>query len=57
MATAKSVMASANRFIEARHGWRRSRSTAEIKVPACPMPIHQTNDEIIVPQATGTLTP
>ena len=30
---------------------------AEINVPACPMPIHQTKLTIAKPQATGMLTP
>ena len=56
-ATAKSVIASANRLIEVRHSWRRSRRIAEISVPACPMPIHQTKLMIANPQPTGTFTP
>jgi hypothetical protein len=42
IATANKVIASAKRLIEARQGWRVSRSIEEIKVPALPMPIHQT---------------
>ena len=40
--TENRVMASAKRLIAARHGWRVSRSKALIRVPALPMPIHQT---------------
>jgi hypothetical protein len=40
--TAKRVIASAKRLIEVRHFcWSRSK-IAEIKVPAWPIPIHQT---------------
>ena len=35
----------------------KSSSTAEISVPAWPMPIHQTKLAIIVPQATGMSMP
>nr|WP_264080890.1 hypothetical protein [Paracoccus jeotgali] len=57
MATANSVIASAKRLIESRQGWRISSSTAEISVPAWPMPIHHTTLAIIVPHATGMLMP
>src|SRR5438445_82829 len=50
-------MASANRLIELRHPWLRSRRMAEISVPACPIPIHQTKLVIAKPQATGMFTP
>ena len=56
-ATAKIVIASAKRLIELRQGWRRSSRIAEMSVPACPMPIHQTKLTISKPQPTGWLTP
>src|SRR5262245_15245618 len=40
--TAKMVIASAERFTEVRHDWRKSRRIAEINVPAWPMPIQKT---------------
>ena len=55
--TAKMVMASAKRLIEVRHFWCRSRRMAEIKVPACPIPIHQTKLVMAKPQATGMSIP
>src|SRR5512139_567984 len=55
--TAKSVMASANRLMEVRHCWRRSRRIAEISVPAWPIPIHQTKLTMAKPQPTGMLMP
>src|ERR1700694_2293079 len=51
--TANSVMASANRLMEVRHCCRRSRSIAEIRVPAWPIPIHQTKLMIAKPHPTG----
>ena len=42
MLAAKSVIASAKRLVDARHFCRVSNSMAEIRVPALPMPIHQT---------------
>ena len=56
-ATAKSVIASANRLIDVRQSCLRSSRIAEISVPAWPMPIHQTKLMIAKPQPTGTLTP
>ena len=57
MATAKSVMASAKRLMEVRHFcWKRSRM-ALIRVPAWPMPIHQTKVVMSKAQATGMLLP
>src|SRR6202035_2091397 len=56
-ATAKSVIASAKRLIEVRHCWRRRRRMAEMRVPAWPMPIHQTKLTMGNPQPTGWLTP
>src|SRR5213595_2482703 len=41
-ATANSVIASANRLMEFRQDCRNKRRIAEISVPACPIPIHQT---------------
>ncbi len=56
-ATAKIVIASANRLIEVRHCWRRRSKTAEISVPAWPMPTHHTKLTMSQPQATGMLMP
>jgi len=50
-------MASAKRLIEVRHFWRMSNRKAEIKVPAWPIPIHQTKLTMAKPQATGMFTP
>src|SRR3569833_1281012 len=54
---ANSVIASAKRLIEVRHFCCRSSKIAEIKVPAWPMPIHQT--KLMMPNAhpTGMLLP
>ena len=51
--TAKMVMASAKRLMELRQPCLNSSRIAEISVPACPMPIHQTKLIIAKPQATG----
>ena len=56
-ATANSVIASAKRLIDVRHCWRSSRRIAEIRVPAWPMPIHQTKLMMAKAQPMGTLTP
>src|SRR5579863_1699957 len=48
-ATAKSVMASANRLIDVRHCCRNNSKIAEISVPACPIPIHHTKLTIANP--------
>jgi hypothetical protein len=56
-ATAKSVIASANRLIDVRHCCRNSSRMAEISVPAWPMPIHQTKLMMSKPQPTGMLMP
>ena len=56
-ATAKSVIASANRLMLVRHFWCISSRIAEISVPAWPMPIHHTKLTIAKPQATGWLIP
>src|SRR5215813_3248391 len=39
------------------HFCRNNNKMAEINVPACPIPIHQTKLMIANPQPTGTLTP
>src|SRR3569833_611377 len=57
IAAASSVMASAKRLIEARQFWLSRISTAEISVPAWPMPIHHTVLVIMKPQAAGILRP
>ncbi len=56
-ATAKSVIASANRLIDVRHCCRKRSRIAEISVPAWPIPIHHTKLTIAKPQATGMSTP
>src|SRR5664279_2048745 len=56
-ATAKSVIASANRLMDVRHVWRRRSRIAEMSVPACPIPIHQTKLTMSMPHATGMLMP
>ena len=56
-ATAKIVIASAARLIDMRHCCRNSSRTAEISVPAWPMPIHQTKLMMSRPQPTGWLSP
>jgi hypothetical protein len=56
-ATAKSVMASANRLIDVRQSCRKSSRIAEISVPAWPMPIHQTKLMMSNAQPTGMLLP
>ena len=57
MPAAKSVIASAKRLIDVRHFCRSKSRIAEMKVPAWPMPIHQTKLAMAKPQATGMLTP
>src|SRR5258708_3320712 len=56
-ATAPRVIASAMRLIEVRRFCRSSSRIAEIRVPAWPMPIHQTKLMIAKPQPLGMLTP
>src|SRR5688572_14360490 len=56
-ATAKSVMASAKRLIDVRQSCFSSSRMAEMRVPAWPMPIHQTRLMMSKPQPTGTLMP
>src|SRR5207237_4608296 len=51
--TAKSVIASAKRLMLVRHFCWKSRRMALMRVPACPMPIHQTKLMIQNAQATG----
>ncbi len=55
--TAKMVMASAKRLMEVRHFCWKSSRIAEIRVPAWPMPIHQTKLMMPKPQPTGWLLP
>ena len=56
-ATAKSVIASANRLMDVRQSCLNSSRIAEISVPAWPMPIHQTKLMMAKPQPMGMLTP
>ena len=56
-ATANSVIASAARLMPVRHCWRKRYRTAEISVPAWPMPIQKTKLMMNEPQPTGWLTP
>ena len=62
VATAKSVMASADRLTEVRHFWRKRNRMAEIKVPACQIPTQKTkfvmsNDQPIVRLSPHVPTP
>src|SRR5205814_10677261 len=56
-ATANSVIASAKRLIDVRHVCLSSSRIAEISVPACPIPIHQTKFVMSNAQPTGMLLP
>ena len=56
-ATAKSVIASANRLIEVRQACLKSSRMAEIRVPAWPIPIHHTKFVMSKAQPTGMLLP
>src|SRR5262249_2346800 len=56
-APANGVIASAKRLMELRHGGRNKRRIAEIRVPACPIPSHQTKLTMANPQPTGMFTP
>ena len=56
-ATAKRVIASAARLIPVRHCWRKRKRTAEISVPAWPMPIQKTKLMMKEPHPTGLLIP
>ncbi len=56
-ATANNVIASEKRLIDVRQSCLSSSKIAEIKVPACPIPIHQTKFTIANPQATGIMIP
>ena len=55
--TAKIVIASAERLIDVRHFWRKSSSTAEISVPAWPIPTQNTKFVMSKPQPTVRLSP
>ena len=46
------VIASAERLMAILHFWRNNNSTAEINVPACPIPIHHT--KLVMSQAQAT---
>ena len=56
-ATAKRVIASAERLIEVRHFWRKRKRIAEIRVPAWPMPTQKTKLVMSKAQPTGLLRP
>ena len=56
-ATANRVIASENRLMDVRQSCFSSSKMAEIRVPACPMPIHHTKLTIANPQATGIMMP
>src|ERR1700683_4398812 len=56
-ATAKSVIASADRLIDVRQSCLKRSRMAEISVPAWPIPIHQTKLMIGNAQPTGMLVP
>ena len=53
MMTAKMVIASAERLMAILHFWRKSKNTAEINVPAWPMPTHHT--KFVMSQAQSTV--
>src|SRR4029077_706526 len=55
--TAKSVIASAERLIDVRHFCRSKNRIAEIRVPACPIPIHKTKLVMSQAQPTGIWSP
>ncbi len=55
--TAKSVMASAERFTAVRHFCRNKNRIAEISVPAWPMPIQKTKFVMSNAQPTVLLRP
>jgi hypothetical protein len=55
--TAKMVIASEKRLMPVLQSWRNRNSTAEISVPAWPMPTQNTKFTIGQPQATGWLLP
>src|SRR5689334_24009924 len=56
-ATANSVIASENRLIDVRQSCFNKKRMAEISVPACPIPIHQTKLTMANPQPMGMFTP
>jgi len=51
--TANSVIASAARFTDVRQRWRSRKRMAEMRVPACPMPIQNT--KLVISNAQPTL--
>src|SRR5205823_12978645 len=51
--TANSVIASADRLIDVRHFCRSRNRMAEIRVPACPIPIQKTKLVMSQAQPTG----
>src|SRR5207253_2061764 len=55
--TAKSVIGSAERLIDVRHLCRSKYKMAEMKVPACPIPIQKTKLVMSHAQPTGLLSP
>src|SRR5437773_3948910 len=55
--TAKSVIASAERLIDVRHFCRSKNKMAEMRVPACPIPIQKTKFVMSQAQPTGMLFP
>jgi hypothetical protein len=55
--TAKMVIASAKRLIAVRHFCRNRKSTAEINVPAWPIPTQNTKLTMAQPQPMGLLRP
>src|ERR1043166_5767438 len=55
--TANSVIASAERLIDVRHFWRSKYKIAEIRVPACPIPIQNTKLVMSHAHPTGRFSP
>ena len=55
--TAKTVIASDARLMDVLHFCFNRQRIAEIKVPACPIPIQKTKLTIAQPQLTGLLFP
>src|SRR5690606_10340058 len=55
--TAKMVIASADRLMELRQFWRKIKRTAEISVPAWPIPTHHTKSVISHAQPTVLFSP
>ena len=56
-ATAKRVIASAARLIDVRHRCLNRKRTAEMSVPAWPMPTQNTKLTMAQPQNTGLVKP